>query len=390
MISRDELLGLISDLESNHIERTRSTWDADKFSQAVAAFSNDIGGTNKNGYILIGVEDNGKLSALRATDEQLKQLGELRSHGNILPQPVIEFECFHLDGGDVIVLETKPHPLPPVAYKGRVYIRLGPRKAIASREEEALLSEKRVSSARSFDALPCIGSSLNDLALDLFTLNYRHRAIAAEVIAENERSIEHQLASLRFFDLRRGEPTNAAILLFGKNPTYFLPGAYVQFLRIRGNDVVEEKSLSGDLIGLLHLLDALIDSHIQLRPEFATTLREMTLGDYPKLAIRELAINAILHRNYESNAPVRFYWYDDRIEIDNPGGLYGQAAQGGFPERTDYRNPTLAEALKNLGYANRFGRGVIRAQEALAVNGNPPAEFDTGHAHFKVTVRARQ
>lgn len=157
MISRDELLGLISDLGSNHIERTRSTWDADKFSQAVAAFSNDIGNTNKNGYILIGVEDDGVFSGLAANDAHLKQLGELRSHGNILPQPIIEFEFFHLDGGDVIVLETKPHPLPPVAYKGRVYIRIGPRKAIASREEEALLSEKRVSSARSFDALPCIG-----------------------------------------------------------------------------------------------------------------------------------------------------------------------------------------------------------------------------------------
>jgi len=390
MISRDELVALISDLESNHIERTRSTWDADKFSQAVAAFSNDLGHTNKNGYILIGVEDDGKLSGLSANDEQLKQLGELRAHGNILPQPLIEFECFHLDGGDVIVLETKPHPLPPVAYRGRVYIRLGPRKAVASREEEAILSEKRVSSARSFDALPCIGSVLNDLALDLFTLNYRHRAIAAEVIAENERSIEHQLASLRFFDLRRGEPTNAAILLFGKNPTYFLPGAYVQFLRIRGNDVIEERSLSGDLLGVLRAIDTVIDSHVHERPEFVTTLREKTAGDYPRLAVRELAINAVLHRNYETNAPVRLYWYDDRIEIDNPGGLFGQAAHGQFPERTDYRNPTLAEALKNLGYVNRFGRGVIRAQEALAANGNPPAEFDTDHAHFKVTLRARQ
>lgn len=221
-------------------------------------------------------------------------------------------------------------------------------------------------------------------------LNYRHRALAAEVIAENERSIEHQLASLRFFDLRRGEPTNAAIILFGKNPTYFLPGAYVQFLRIRGNDVAEEKSLSGDLLGVLHAIDALIDTHIQERPEFVSTLREKTVGDYPRLAIRELAINAVLHRNYEANAPVRFYWYDDRVEIGNPDGLYGQAAQGRFPERTDYRNPTLAEALKNLGYVNRFGRGVIRAQEALAANGNPPAEFETDHAHFKVTLRARK
>ena len=94
-----------------------------------------------------------------------------------------------------------------------------------------------------------------------------------------------------------------------------------------------------------------------------------------------------MHRSYESNAPVRFYWYDDRIEIQNPGGLYGMVSPENFPLQTDYRNPVLSEALATLGYVNAFGRGVIRAQEALRRNGNPKAEFTFETSHVLATIR---
>lgn len=97
-------------------------------------------------------------------------------------------------------------------------------------------------------------------------------------------------------------------------------------------------------------------------------------------------MNAIMHRDYEANAPVRFYWFRDRIEIQNPGGLYGAAAYG-FREQNDYRNPVLAEAMKVLGYVNRYGRGVIRAERELADNGNPKPDFDFSSPAFAaVTV----
>ena len=111
------------------------------------------------------------------------------------------------------------------------------------------------------------------------------------------------------------------------------------------------------------------------------------MTDYPPVAIRELLLNAIMHRSYESNAPVRFYWYDDRIEIQNPGGLYGVASPENFPRQTDYRNPVLSGALATLGYVNAFGRGVIRAQEALRRNGNPEAEFTFETSHVLATIR---
>ena len=68
--------------------------------------------------------------------------------------------------------------------------------------------------------------------------------------------------------------------------------------------------------------------------------------------------------------------YDDRIEIQNPGGLYGKVSPENFPNVSDYRNPFIAEAMKILGYVNRFSRGVYRVQKELTENGNEKAEFD--------------
>jgi predicted HTH transcriptional regulator len=106
--------------------------------------------------------------------------------------------------------------------------------------------------------------------------------------------------------------------------------------------------------------------------------------------IRELLMNAVMHRNYNSNSPIRFYAFADHIEIQSPGGLYGEATAQNFPTRNSYRNPVIAEALKSLGFVNRFGYGVQRAQALLADNGNPPAvfEFDAHSVLVKIYKRA--
>jgi len=118
-------------------------------------------------------------------------------------------------------------------------------------------------------------------------------------------------------------------------------------------------------------------------------LQEKLVPNYPEAALRELLMNAVMHRNYASHSPIRFYVFADHIEIQNPGGLYGEATQANFPTRSSYRNPVIAEALKSLGYVNRFGYGVQRAQALLAENGNPPAEFDFDEHSVLVKVHKR-
>lgn len=391
MLTIEELYQFMTDIESDRIERTTSINKTDKFSQAVCAFANDFPRHRSPGYLLLGVNDDGSPSGLQVDDRLLQNLAALRSDGNIQPLPALTVQKYAFAQGEVAVVEVFPADLPPVRYKGQVWIRVGPRRAIASETEERQLSERRATMIRHFDACPCLESTLNDLSLELFRLTYLPNAVATEVIDENHRSIKEQLASLRFFDLSQDCPTYAGILLFAKTPTQWLPGAYIQFLRIAGTNLTDEveteQVLDGDLLMVLRELDSLIKLHNQFQPIFQTGLREQMRSPYPIVALRELLLNAVMHRGYEdSTAPIRFYWFSDRIEIQNPGGLYGEVTPENFPRQNAYRNPVLAEAMKVLGYVNKFGRGVLRTQESLAKNGNPPAEFQFEFNYFLVTI----
>jgi ATP-dependent DNA helicase RecG len=393
-MTEDELRQIIARHEADRVELTISTTNTDKFAEAVCAFSNDLPNRSQPGYLVIGVDDGGKFSGLTVTDELLRNLAGLREDGNIQPLPSIVVEKITTERGDAAVVTVQPSPMPPVRYRGRTWIRIGPRRAIATEAEERLLIERRVAHARTFDAMPSLGSNLDDLSTALFRLDYLPQAVAPEVIEENHRSIALQLASLRFYDLQHSCPTHAGVLLFGLDVRRFLPGAYIQFLKIAGttlaDDVTNDRELAGDMLTNLRELDALVDAHIQQYPVGQSTLSERTVESFPRIAVRELLMNAVMHRDYASTAPIRVTWLDDRLEIQSPGGLYGEASPENFPRQTSYRNPVLAEALKALGYVNRYGRGVERAQAALTRNSSPPAEFLFDQGYVLATIRRRQ
>lgn len=393
MLTTEQLLEMLSDLESDRIERTVSQNNTDKFAQAVCAFANDLPNHRQPGYLVLGVNDEGKPVGLHITDQLLQNLGALRSDGNIQPLPVLVVTRFTLSAGDVAVVEVQPSDLPPVRYKGQVWIRVGPRKAVASEQEERILTERRIARAHTFDSCPLTDARASDLALTIFQA-YRREVVAEDVIVANHRTMEEQLASLRFYDLVRNTPTVAGILLFGKNPRYFLPGAYVQFLKLPGTTLTDrpddQSEIYGDLLSVLRELEVRIKANIHTHMKVISSAREKLVPDYPVVAVRELLFNAILHRDYQSNTPVRFYWYSDRIEIQSPGGLYGEVTRETLSRRSSYRNPIIAEAMKALGYVNRFGYGIQRAQAALKENENPLADFEVDERIFMATLHARR
>ena len=161
MLTEEELIALLKEnKEEDYIECTVSTKNTDKFSEAICAFANDYAHRKASGYLLIGVKDNGDLSGLNVTDELKKDIASIRNNGQILPQPAINMATFSFPQGDVLVIEVSPSNYPPVRYKGRVWIRVGATKAVANETEERRLIEKRSSSARPFDALPCYQSNI--------------------------------------------------------------------------------------------------------------------------------------------------------------------------------------------------------------------------------------
>ena len=387
MITKDELLDLLKSTETYRVEKTISTTNKDKFCEAICAFANDMPNSNKPGYLLIGVDDNGRRNGLKANEALLKNISSIRTEGNILPFPVMNVDYVSFDDGDVLVVEVTPSEFPPVRYHGRTYIRIGPRKDKATTQEESMLVERRSANFPTFDTTPCIEATLDDIDTKLFVNEYLLKAIDEEVLRADTRSIKEQMASLRLYNTKHDCPTYAAIILFGKNPKYFLFGDYIQYVNFDGKDnaapIIKEKEFAGNLMTLLPRVDAFIeDSLIISRPIPVSNLREETVRNYPKWAIRELMMNALMHRDYKTNTPTKLYQYADRLEITNAGGLYGNARPENFPNVNDYRNPIVAEALRVLGYVNKFNRGIAMVQEELKENGNDNAVFDVS----KITV----
>jgi ATP-dependent DNA helicase RecG len=347
--------------------------------------------------LFIGVNDDGSCANLSVTDELLRTLADMRSDGNILPLPAMTVQKRMLGGCEMAVIVVEPSDAPPVRYKGRVYVRVGPRRAIATQEEERRLSEKRRGRDLPFDLSPVHSATIDDLDLELFRREYLPAALSTEVLDQNERSPIDQLASVRFITIGPDpKPTVLGLLTIGKDPREFLPGAYIQFLRIDGTDLTDpikdQKEIGGPLVDLLRALDQTIETNISIATDIAGQPTEVRHPDYPVVALQQLTRNAVLHRNYEAtNAPVRITWFLDCVEIVSPGGPFGQvdAKNFGTAGVTDYRNPHLAEAMRVLGYVQRFGLGIPLSRSELAKNGNPPPEFIVEGSHVAAIIRRR-
>lgn len=242
-----------------------------------------------------------------------------------------------LDGCDVAVVTVQPASDPPVRYDGRVWVRVGPTVRQAAPSGELRLAERRRGHDVSFDLRPRESAEIADLDMRYIEREYLPASIAADVLDENQRSLEDQMRSLRL--LTGDRPTNGALLAFGRDPQRWLPGAYVQFVRFEGGEITDpirsQATLGGQLADVLNGISRLLE-----------------------------------------------------VNIESPGGLFGRVT----PEQlgrgaTDYRNQLIAETMHNLGFAQRFGYGIPLALRTLAENGNPTPEFNVDHNRVLVTVR---
>ena len=395
--SDEELKALLSDIESDRAELKESLKGnaPEKLRQAICAFANDLPGHDRAGVAFVGVKDDGSPTGLPVTDELLRTLADMRSDGNIQPMPTMSVEKRSLRGQDMAVITVLPADAPPVRYKGRTYVRTGPRRSIASAQDERILNERRRHRDLPFDLQIISFARLADLNRSVFENEYLPGAFSADVLEANHRSYEERLSACRMIDAADNAiPTVLGGLVIGNRPRDLIPSAYLQFLRIDGSalddPIIDEAAIDGRLGEVLARIDDKLKAHISTRVNIDTEDTEKRQADYPLAALQQLIRNAVMHRSYEAtNAPIRLTWFNDRIEIINPGGPFGVVTPANFgqPGLTDYRNPHLAEAMKVLGYVQRFGVGIATARRLLAANGNPEPGLHPSDTHVLVILR---
>lgn len=393
-----ELLQIITDDESDRVEfkETLSGSAPEKIREDICAFANDLPNHGEPGFVFVGVRKDKTIVGLQVTDELLRQLADMKNDGNIVPPPSMTVEKCLLQGKEVAVVKVEPSDSPPVKYKGSICIRTGSRRGIANAQDERILNEKRRYGDRPFDLYPIPTASISDLNLIQFEREYLVQAFDPRILEANKRTLEERLAVTKMIDSSNGgPPTVLGILVLGINPQDFLPGAYVQFLRIDGDELTDEiidsEGIRGTISDQIRRLDDKLIAHNRVTVDIMSGPVEKRTALYPMEALRQITRNAVMHRTYEAtNAPIHVYWFNNRIEILSPGGAFGVVTPENFgkPGPTDYRNPNLAEAMKTLGFVQRFGIGLSIARRVLAEAEHPEPEFKIDNANAIVTIKA--
>ncbi|MBN9392006.1 MAG: hypothetical protein J0I20_28475 [Chloroflexi bacterium] len=188
-------------------------------------------------------------------------------------------------------------------------------------------------------------------------------------------------------------PTAAAVLLFGKQPARFLPQASVKLAHFRGTEIdgpiVDRKEVFGTLDKIIEDTARFVSNNMRIPARIEGIYRE-DMPDYPLVAVREAITNALAHRDYSiSGQKVAVRVFDDRLEVESPGGLAGPVTLENLGQKRYSRNPLLARLMYELRLVEEMGTGIRRMRRALAEIGSSPPRFETDSTSFTAILPAR-
>jgi len=190
-----------------------------------------------------------------------------------------------------------------------------------------------------------------------------------------------------------GNPTHAAVLLFGKEPQRFLPTSEVKCMRVHGTTVRKPipsyqiyKGTAFELVDqAVDFVLSKINRHIGTRAE---SVRAPATYELPKEAVTETIVNAVAHRDYTSNASVQVMLFADRLEVWNPGELPPSLTPERLrePHASIPRNPLIAEPLYLARYIEKAGSGTLDIIERCGEAGLPSPDFEERSGQFVTTI----
>ena len=419
-MTKTELYELIAQGESSGVEFKSDRIDNRALAKEIVALANLSGGC-----VLLGVEDDGSVSGLLQRDDEHSDLRTYRKHeewvvsacrDKIRPELIPHFSVVRdvEPGRDVGVVQITPGWTVHHQWHNQhrtYYIRVGSTSREASPEELSRLFQQR--GAFRMELRPVSGTSFADLdrrrLVDYFSHvrgqevpldrpstewledaeawargedDARWRALAEAREREWRDAQEVSWESLLFNTEMLDEDgphatTVASLMLFGKNPSRFLPHAKIDAAAYFGTekdyDTKERRTLRGPILPLQAVDKSLLEPGlVEQAVDFvrrnietvrlADGIRREERWDYPPEVVREAIVNAVVHRDYSlSGTDIELSIYADRLEIVSPGRL----ANGITPARMragcrSARNELLKDVMRDYGYLEHMGMGVPR------------------------------
>lgn len=347
-----ELQALIQQGENIAVEFKAMPVRPETVAREIVAFANGAGGS-----LLLGVSDDGTVIGID-TPERTEEWVMNIARTLVSPAIAVRYELIHLDNKTVALISVPKGKDKPYQTGDKYLVRVGSTNRLATQSE--LMRLFQMSGVFHYDSIPVNNASINDLnmaALDNYFASY-----GFEFSKENE-SAKRQLLINTDILTEIGEPTIGGLLIFGINPTRYLSQAAIMFAHFNGTEVsaelIDRQEITGTLPQQVDTTVAVIKNNL-LRPSIiAGTKRKDTTALPPDKVLRELMVNACVHRNYAiTGSRIRIFMYHDRIECISPGRLPNTVTIEKLRSGVSYAsNPILVKFMDNLRYIDRLGRG---------------------------------
>jgi len=348
--------------------------------KTVIAFTNTAGGT-----IVIGVED--KTKAVLGVDRVLDEEERLSSAiaDSIEPLLIPDIEIFTYEGKELIIINVPYLPGPYYHKKGGIekgtFIRLGSTNRLA--DPESIASLQRVAKQISFDEMPCVGATTDDL-------NHKHIKETLKNTFKNINIKYYESLGLVAQHRKKKYATYGGILLYGIDRFKWLPDSEIQcvcFSGVERKDIIDQKIIKLNLIDAVDEVITFVRRHTNVGVKIGA-VRRVDIPQFPDEAIRESIINAIMHADYSmQGTSIQISVYSDRVEVRNPGGLtYGQTLAAALSGISKLRNPMIARIFRELHLIEKLGTGLTRIINTYKSTYAKPPTFEEIDHYFKVTL----
>jgi ATP-dependent DNA helicase RecG len=362
---------LIERGETQSVEFKESLRLNDEIGETVSAFSNSDGGT-----VIVGVSDSGVVSGVdigKNTLEELANYIKRNTDPRIFPSVAIQ----EMDVKKVVMIAVEESQEKPVFFKNHGYKRVGKtNQRISSSEMRKLAKE---SGERIYwDERVCEDASLEDIEEDKVKQFLRKAKYERRLEIDPDISVKEALERLSL--IKVAKLTNAALLLFGKNPQRYFLQTKIRCARYKGTTpitFIDLRIIEGDIIDQVEEAENFVLSHIKKAAKIVGFERQ-EVWEYPINALREAIVNAICHRDYGYSSDITVGIFDDRVEISNPGTLPEPLTPKDLKKKHKSipRNPLVANAFFLIRYIEQWGEGTNKIVKWCLEHGLREPDFE--------------
>jgi ATP-dependent DNA helicase RecG len=379
-----ELHQRIERWEDIHTEFKESSAHEDDLSAALVAFANTDGG-----QLILGVSDERQIKGVGNPDKLMQRLDQIAYHNCEPPLTIVQETVTAEDGAMVVVVNVpKGDQRPYRTNRGDYFIRTTSGRRRASRQE--LLRLFQSVESLYYDETLVLRASVQDLDTQGFAYFFE-RAYGRPAPVEKE--LENTLKNMRLLGEQSGEihPTLAGLLCFGRAPQRFVYHAQIIAARIPGVSLSaapsDLKQIEGPLLDMFEDTARFLYLHLPI-PHVIKGLEPETRPELPETAVRELLVNAIVHRDYTVHGPIRVLIFDDRIEIRTPGALPNGVTIASILLGSAHilRNPNIYSIFNRAGLVTHLGSGVMRAKELIEQTSHTTIQLDVVGNEFVTTI----